>query len=170
MIKGNYSQTRSISTCASIHGTGKPTFMKTHIPPLRRGIRSMFWYQTGCCRLRSHRSPRNRSLSAGRLRGQMPDKISKARKQINLTNAFLIRPDIESVVSKIKENTEWHWTLFFENGRRLEMYPSKMGLHNQGRWLKYLTPESLLRKVKRFSVLPKIEPDNFDLIDDEKDN
>ena len=72
--------------------------------------------------------------------------------------AFLIahRGEI-AAVARIVEHTDVHWTLHFENGREVHLYPTKIGLHRPGRWLRYFDLTSILGEIQRLSRLPAVE-------------
>lgn len=72
--------------------------------------------------------------------------------------------DIQARCRNVRKNTPYHWTLFFNNGRRLELYPSNMGLHGNG--LRYYrTIDELLTEIERWEAMQPEE--NMELIEDE---
>ena len=93
-------------------------------------------------------------------------KYSSAQKAANseAVSKRIIR--LQKATDTIKQNTIYHWTLFFENGRRLELYPTTLGLHNQGRWLRHYNLDDLFSEIERFAKLPVESAGEISLIEE----
>lgn len=96
-------------------------------------------------------------------------RYSKAQKETN-------RRFVEAIVNRRDGwdpvwRTPIHVTLMFGNGRRIECYPSMIGLHNQGSWLRYFQITDIEEEIYRLASLEPVhrEPveDDFALIDEE---
>ena len=81
-------------------------------------------------------------------------KFNRVEKVANREAIAKNRKRISKATKRIVENTPYHWTLIFANKRRLELYPSMLGLHNVGRKLRYYKLEKLLAEIERFAALP----------------
>jgi hypothetical protein len=104
-------------------------------------------------------------------------KLTKAQRAANRDACRAVWHQIEALCESFKVNCRTHITLRFANGRRLELYPGTMGLHNQGRWLKrFKSTDALLAKIRDHAGLGPLPPkpasyrpddheDDFDLIE-----
>lgn len=100
-------------------------------------------------------------------------KYTKEQKRDNAEavqrNLCRIKPHINDV----RVNTDLHWTLFFRNGRRLELYPTTLGLQRQGKWLKWLCVDDIVSTIEAYAKLPTVETkrkartadDDFDVVE-----
>ncbi len=104
-------------------------------------------------------------------------KLTKAQRAANREACRAVWPQIGAACESFKVNSPTHITLRFANGRRLELYPGTMGLHNQDRWLKHFrSTDDLLAKIRAHAALgqlprpalmfkPDDPEDDFDLIE-----
>lgn len=102
-------------------------------------------------------------------------KYTRAQKEENAKMVQRNFHRIDPLIRNVKKNTPIHWTLFFNNGRRLELYPTTLSLHNPGKWLRRLTVDGIVEVISHHAELPPVKSkremrsstdDDFDVLED----